>query len=148
VRTEKGFTSKGQQHRKKRRVGRTKEGTFTGVVAAGGRGRGHPCCVPHGPDSRGGGHRVGIRRGSVDRERVYAPTWAGSLSKLGQNVSANWLNSPDTYRLKYPICLIYFIFGYSLDIYPWRIGYVSLSDTYPSRIGEFGSVLVFCRWHQ
>jgi hypothetical protein len=54
VRTEKEFTSKGQQHRKKRRVGRTEEGTFTGVVVAGGRSCGRPCCVPHGPDSRGG----------------------------------------------------------------------------------------------
>jgi hypothetical protein len=75
---------------------------------------------------------VGIGRGSVDRERVYAPTWVGPLSKLGQNISTNGLNSY-TYRLKYPICFIYFIFGYSLD-------------TYPSRIGEFGGVSVFCRW--
>jgi hypothetical protein len=58
VRIEKRFTSKGQQHRKKRRVGRTEEGTFArvvaGVVPAGGHGRGRPCCVPHGPNSRGG----------------------------------------------------------------------------------------------
>jgi hypothetical protein len=85
---------------------------------------------------------VGIGRGSVDRERVYAPTWAGPLSKLGQNVSTNGLNSPDTYWPKYHICFIYFIFRYSLDMYPRRIRYVS--DTYPSRIGEFGDVSVFC----
>jgi hypothetical protein len=58
VRIEKRFTSKGQQHRKKRRVGRTEEGTFArvvaGVVPAGGHSHGRPCCVPHGPDSRGG----------------------------------------------------------------------------------------------
>jgi hypothetical protein len=54
VRTEKGFTSKGQQHRKKRRVGSTEEGTFAGVVVTGGRSRGRPCYVPHGLDSRGG----------------------------------------------------------------------------------------------
>jgi hypothetical protein len=53
----------------------------------------------------------GIGRGSVDRERVYAPMWAGSLSKLGQSVFTNGLNSPDTYRLKYHIYFIYFIFG-------------------------------------
>jgi hypothetical protein len=87
---------------------------------------------------------VGIGRG-VDRERVYAPTWAGPLSKLGQNISTNGLNSQDTYRSKYPICFMYFIFGYSLDTYPRHIGYVSVSDTYPSRIGEFGGVSVFCR---
>jgi hypothetical protein len=87
---------------------------------------------------------VGIRRGSVDRERVYALTWAGPLSKLGQNVSTNGLNSPDMYRPRYPVCFIYFIFRYSLDMYPWHIGYVSVSDMYPSCIDEFGSVSVFC----
>jgi hypothetical protein len=66
------------------------------------------------------------------------------LSKLGQNVSTNGLNSPDTYRPKYSICFIYFIFGYSLDMYPRRIGYVSVSDMYPSRIDEFDGVSVFC----
>jgi hypothetical protein len=86
---------------------------------------------------------VGIGRGSVDRERVYAPTWAGPLSKLGQNVSTNGLNSPDTYRPKYPICFIYFIFGYSLDTYPRRIGYVSIA--YQIRIHHISASLATYR---
>jgi hypothetical protein len=112
-------------------------------VVAGGRGPWSP--LLHASRSRLQrrlGHGVGIGRGSVDKKRVYAPTWAGPLSKLDQNVSINGLNSPDTYRPKYHICFIYFIFGYSLDTYPQHIGYVS--DTYPSRIGEFGVESVFC----
>jgi hypothetical protein len=86
--------------------------------------------------------------GQCKQGEGISPTWARPLSKLGQNVSTNGLNSPDTYQPKYHICFIYFIFRYSLDTYPWRIRYVFVSDTYPSRIGEFGDVSVFCRWVQ
>ena len=63
---------------------------------------------------------------------------------LCRNVPTNGPKSADTYRPKYPISFIYFIFGYSVDTYPRRIGCVSVSGAYPPRIREFPDVSVFC----
>jgi hypothetical protein len=53
---------------------------------------------------------------------------------MGQFVLTNGPKWLDTYQPQYPIFMYLFFNGYSLDMYPWSIRYVSVSDTYPARI--------------
>jgi hypothetical protein len=49
-------------------------------------------------------------------------------------------------RIGPSIKIISIFFGYSLDTYPRRIGYISVSDTCPTRIRVPGDILVLHRW--
>jgi hypothetical protein len=65
--------------------------------------------------------------------------------QVGFNVSFNRPFQPNTYSGEYLNYVYLFIFGYSLDMYPRRIRYVSISDTYPRHIHASGEVSVLDR---
>jgi hypothetical protein len=77
--------------------------------------------------------------------RQAIATTASVLPQLGQIVSRGGLIVANTYLVKYPIYSYLFFYGYSVDTYPRRIGYVSISDTYPPRIQALAAVSVLHR---
>jgi len=149
VRTEKGLTSKGQQNGKKRWAGYLRRTAsrrrWPEVVAGGSRSSARVALLLRASGLTKERWRLG--QGEADGEDK-APTWAGLVSKMGHNVSSNGPKWPDTYQPKYPIFFLFFFFGYLVDTYPWSIGYVSVSNMYPTRIRQSRAVSVFCRFLQ